>query len=326
MKALVTGSCGFIGSHLVEALIEKGYEVHSLVRKESNRRYLDRQKIAFREARYSDKASLCRAVEGMDLVFHLAAVIDAQDWETYFGVNTVGTKNLIEACAEADPGLKRFVYVSSIAASGPSERGIFKTEKDEPRPASLYGKSKLLAENCVLQYRHVLPVVIVRLPNVLGVREDKILSVLKLVKKRILPMLGNGEKQTSICFVQDAVQALILAAEKERACGETYFVTDDRAYSWREMIYFIARALEVGPLALKLPYWAMLGLAGVIEAIAKLTHQPPLVARYDIKASRKHYWLYDGRKIKADLGFQARIDFENGMKSIIRWYKEQGPI
>jgi nucleoside-diphosphate-sugar epimerase len=326
MKALVTGSCGFIGSHLVEALIEKGYEVHCLVRKESNRRWLDRQKVVFREARYSDQRSLGCAVEGMDLIFHLGAVIDAPDWETYFGVNTLGTKNLIEACAEANPGLKRFVYVSSIAASGPSERGLLKTEDDEPRPASLYGKSKLLAENFVLRYRPVLPVVIVRLPNVLGIREDKILSVLKLVKKRILPMLGNGEKQTSLCFVEDAVQAMILAAEKERACGETYFVTDDRAYSWRELIYFIAQALGVGPLALKLPYWAMLGLAGVMEAAAKLTHQPPLVARYDIKASRKHYGLYDGRKIKVDLGFQARIDFENGMRSIILWYKEQGLI
>lgn len=326
MKALVTGSCGFIGSHLVETLIKKGFEVHCLVRKESNRRWLDRQKVVFREACYSHKMSLCHAVEGMDLVFHLGAIIDARDWETYFGVNALGTKNLIEACAEADPGLKRFVYVSSIAASGPSERAVFKTENDEPRPASLYGKSKLLAERFVLQYRQILPVVIIRLPNVLGIREDKVLSILKLVKKRILPMLGNGELQTSICFVEDAVQALILAAEKERACGETYFVTDDRAYSWREMIHFIARVLEVGPLVLKLPYWAMLSAAGISEAAARLTHKPPLAAKYDIKASRKNYGLYDSRKIKTDLGFQARIDFENGMKSIILWYKEQGLI
>ena len=324
MKALVTGSCGFIGSHLVEALIKEGNEVYCLVRKESKRRWLDGLELRYCEASYDDKTSLGRAVEGMDYVFHLGAVIDAWDWETYYRVNTLGTKNLIEACAETNPGVKRFVYVSSIAASGHSERGVLRTEKDEPHPLSLYGKSKLLAENILNQHRRTLPIVIIRLPNVLGVREDKVLNVLKLVKKRIFPLLGNGDKQTSLCFVEDAVQALILAAEKDLARGETYFVTDGRAYSWREIVRSIARELGVGPFVLKLPYWSLLGVAGVSEVVAKLSRKKPMTSRSEIKASRKHYWLFDSRKIEEDLGFKAQVDFEKGIKDIVSWYREKG--
>jgi len=324
MKALVTGACGFIGGHLVETLLSKDYEVHCLIRKESNIRTLEKQKVKLCLGSYNDKSSLISAVRGKDYVFHLGAAIDAPNWQTFYTVNTLGTKNLIAAAAEANPGLKRFIYVSSIAASGPSMRGFLKSEKDPCRPITFYGKSKLLAENAINQYRHLIPAVIIRLPNVLGVREQKVLSVLKFVKNRIFPLLGNGEKQTSLCFVEDAVQALILAAEKAEASGETYFVTDDRAYSWREFVACFARYLEVDGLVLKLHHWELLALAGVSELVAKLINAPPLVSTHEILTTRNYYWLYDSRKIESELGFRPEVNFEEGMKAIVCWYQEKG--
>jgi len=324
MKALVTGACGFIGGHLVETLLSKDYEVHCLIRKESNIRALEKQKVSLCLGSYDDKSSLISAVRGKDYVFHLGAAIDAPDWQTFYTVNTLGTKNLIAAAAEANLGLKRFIYVSSIAASGPSKRGSLKSEKDPCRPITFYGKSKLLAENAINQYRHLIPAVIIRLPNVLGVREQKVLTVLKFVKNRIFPLLGNGEKQTSLCFVEDAVRALILAAEKTEASGQTYFVTDDRAYSWRELVACLARYLEVDGSVFKLHHWELLALAGVSELVANLINASPLVSTHEILATRNYYWLYDSRKIESELGFRPQVHFDEGMRAIIRWYQEKG--
>ena len=324
MKALVTGGCGFIGSHLVEALIQEGYEVYCLIRKDSHIRLLEQKKVSLCLGSYGDKSSLLSAVRGKHYIFHLGAVIDAPDWQTYYRANTLGTKNLVEAAIRADAGLKKFVYVSSIAASGPSERGAAKSEKDPCRPVSFYGKSKLLAEDFINRNRSRLPAVIIRLSNVLGVGEQKVLTILRLVKNRILPLLGNGEKQTSLCFVEDAVRTLILAAEKSEAIGETYFVTDGRAYSWREIIACIARLLEVGDFVIKLHNWELLAIAGVCEAVGKLIQAPPLVSTHDIVACRDYYSLYDGRKIERDLGFRTQVRLEKGMKAIIGWYKEKG--
>jgi dihydroflavonol-4-reductase len=324
MKALVTGACGFIGGHLVEALLRRDYEVHCLIRKESNVRSLKNQKVELCLGSYEDKSSLISAVRGKNYVFHLGAAINAPNWPAFYKVNTLGTMNLIAAAAEANPGLKRFVFVSSIAASGPSKRGSFKSENDRCRPITFYGKSKLLAEQTINQYRHLIPAVIIRLPNVLGVREQKVLTVLKFVKNRIFPLLGNGEKQTSLCFVEDAVQALILAAEKSQASGQTYFVTDDRAYSWRELVACFARYLEVDGLVLKLHHWKLLALAGVSEIVAKLINAPALVSMHEILATRNYYWLYDSRKIESELGFRPAVNFEEGIKAIVCWYKEKG--
>ncbi len=326
MNALVTGACGFIGGYLVEALIDAGYEVHCLFRKDTNLRLLEQRKVNLCLGSYDDKSSLLPVLRGKDYIFHLGAVIDAPGWPTYYRVNTVGTKNLVEAAIEADQRLKKFVYVSSIAASGPSVRGAPKSEKDPCCPISLYGKSKLLAEDFINQNRGLLPAVIIRLPNVLGVGERKVLTVLKLVKNRVVPLLGNGEKQTSLCFVEDVVGALILAAKKSEAVGETYFVTDGRAYSWREIIDCIARLLEVDGFVLKLHNWEMSAIASLGEAVAKLIKAPPLVSTHDIVACRNYYFLYDGRKIERDLGFKARACLEEGMKAIICRYKEKGQL
>src|ERR1035437_7835988 len=116
MKALVTGASGFIGSHLVERLSELGIEAHALMRKSSSSANLGGVRFRRGEGDLSDLASLRKAVKGMDLVFHLAGVTAAKTREGYFVHNAKGTRNLAQAVAEENPGLKRFVYVSSLAA------------------------------------------------------------------------------------------------------------------------------------------------------------------------------------------------------------------
>jgi len=320
MKALITGSSGFIGSHLVTALLNRGYEVVGMIRKTSNTQWLNDLKITLLTVDYQDIGSLKQAVDGVDYIFHLGAVIDACDWDTYYRANTISTHNLLKACTEINLNLKKFIFVSSIAASGPSEKGILKVESDKCCPIGPYGKSKLLAEKICNEFKTRIPIVIIRPPNVLGIRQKDLYVVLKIVKKCILPMLGNSRKQTSICFIQDLVEALILAAENERANGETYFVTGKHLYSWYEMLHFIAQTLGVMPSAVKIHFPVLYIISWLSEFIAKLSNTSPIISQQKILNSRKYYFLYSGTKIQRELGFEPKVQFEQGMREIINWY------
>lgn len=323
MNALVTGSTGFIGSHLVETLIKRKFQVYCLIRETSNTRWIKDLKVEFLTGKYSDKKFLAQAVKGKEYIFHLGAVIDAPNWQTYYRVNVENTVNLLDACFNVNPDIKKFLFVSSIAAAGPSKNKKPLEEGDDARPVSLYGKSKYLAEKAARNFFDKLPIVILRPTNVLGIRQKELLSILKLVRKRIIPLLGNGDKQTTICFVQDVVRALILAAENRRAKGKTYFVASEEVYSWRAMLESIAREFDYS-LVLKIPYPVLLILAFFAKIIADLSGSQPLITPKSLASVRKHYWIQNVNLIKNDLGFSTKINIETGLRDIINWYKRKG--
>jgi nucleoside-diphosphate-sugar epimerase len=324
MRMLVTGSTGFIGSHLVEALIRDGHDVSCFVRAESNTQRLKEQKITLVAGSYNDSSSLKRAVTGMDVVFHVGACIQANDWDTYFFSNTSSTVNLLHACVEASPGLRRFVFISSISAGGPAESGIPKNEADGDRPVSMYGRSKLLAEKAVLEYKDRIPVVVIRPPNVLGVRQKELTLFVRLMKKRILPLIGNRNNHTSIIFVQDLVRAMMLAAVDDRAVGEVYYVTDNHVYSWYELLISLARELKVYPFVIKLPYPVLYGIVAIMEAISSIFGITPASDKESLRMVRKYEWIYDSGKIRTDLDFEPQIQFEDGIRQIVSDYRAMG--
>ncbi len=326
MKALVTGGTGFIGSHLAEGLVRRGYEVTCLVRKTSHLGELERLNVHFIIGDCRDKPSLEKAVAGVDYVFHLAAVINAPNWEAYYEANSLGTRNLLEACAEGNPGLKKFVFVSSISAAGPSEKGRALRENDPSRPVSNYGRSKLLAEEAVLEYRDRIPAVILRPPNVLGPRQKELFESIKLIKRKILPLVGTGEPQTSLCYVGDVVDALILAAESEGARGKVYFLADPKPYAWAEITDAIAETLGIRFFILKVPFSLQLLVASVAEISARLVCKRPYLTRESVIASKRFYWIYDGSLIAKELGFVPRTGLKEAIQKTIEWYRERGEI
>jgi nucleoside-diphosphate-sugar epimerase len=325
MKALVTGSSGFIGSHLVEALVEKGYLVNCLIRKESNLKWIKDLKVNFIEGSYFDKDSLEPALRGMDIVFHVGAAIDAPNWDLFYKVNVEGTINLLTTCQQVAPNIKKFIFVSSIAAAGPAVNKRPVRESDACEPVSLYGKSKYLAEQAVSKFFDTLPIIILRPTNVLGIRQKQFFTTLKMAKKRIIPLLGTREKQTSICFVEDVVKAMMLAAEHPSLSGETYFVAHAEFYSWREILNRITKELGLS-FVLKIPYPLLMLIASVSEVIAKISKGTPLVTRKRLRSARKNYWLHDVSKIKKDLGFSTTVNFEEGIQKIVQWYRDQGLV
>jgi nucleoside-diphosphate-sugar epimerase len=326
MKALVTGSTGFIGSHLVEALLGRGDDVFCLIRKTSNLQWI--KDLAFHPVygEYDDKPSLVSAARGMDVVFHVGAAIIAPDWKSYYEANTRSTQNLVEACVTGNPGMKKFVFISSISAAGPSERGKTPNEDDPCRPVSLYGLSKLLAEQIVLEYKDNIPVSILRPPNVIGPRQKELFDAMKLVKKRIKPLMNKDEPRTSLCSVVDVVRAAILLSEKAEADGKIYFVTDSHAYTWAEITDAIAEFLNIRRFILRVPYALQVAAAFVSEKVARAAGRIPLVTRESITATRKYYWIYDGSRIERELGFRATMDMRETVRCTVDWYKKRGML
>jgi dihydroflavonol-4-reductase len=319
-KALVTGSSGFVGGHLVRKLLQQGYEVSCLVRAASPAGALAGLPVTRVRGSYFDLESLCRAVAGMDYVFHCGAVLKALHRQDYFKTNAEGTANILQACLQANPGLRKFVYISSIAAAGPATDKKPLRESAPCRPVSAYGESKYLAEQAVAAYFSRLPSVIIRAANVLGAGQRELLDALKMMRLRIVPVIGCREKQTSICFVQDLVRALVLAAEDDRARGKTYFVVASEFYSWQEISDQLLREMGIKSV-LKVPHPLLLALAVVFEAMARLTGTVPMISREALDLSRNYYWFYDAGLIRKELGFTTEVDFTQGIRDIVSHFK-----
>ncbi len=272
---MVTGATGFIGSHLAEALVQRGGQVRCLLREESDLKWLKGLPIEIASGNCSDKPSLKEAVKGVDHVFHLAGVTKAVKKETYFEINGLGTENLIHACLENNPHLKRFIYVSSQAAAGPSRNGSKKKESDPCEPVSAYGQSKRMGEELALAHSHELPLLILRPSAVYGPRDKDIYALFKCLSRRIKPCLSGQDQHLSLCYVEDVVQALLLAAEMEGQSGEIFFLSDGCDYRMEEIGDTFAQAMEVTAFRIRLPESWICGIGSFSEYLSKFSENPP---------------------------------------------------
>jgi len=323
LKALVTGGTGFIGSHLVEALLHGGVHVRCLIRKTSDLTWLKGLSIEFAYGDCGDQTSLGDAVKGMDQVFHLAGVTKAVKEETYFEVNASGTENLIHACLKNNPQLQKFIYLSSQAAAGPSRNGNKKRESDQCEPVSPYGQSKRMGEQLALAHSHELPLLILRPSAVYGPRDRDIYVFFKLLSKRIKPCLAGMDQYLSLCYVQDVVQAILLASESQESSGEIFFLSDGGGYRWEEIGDIFAQAMEITSVRIRVPKWFLSGIASVSEQFSKLSGKPSLISKGKAEEMIQKDWSCDITKARTVLGFEPQIRLAQGAKLTVEWYKKE---
>ncbi|MBI4654440.1 MAG: NAD(P)-dependent oxidoreductase [Nitrospirae bacterium] len=318
MKALVTGASGFIGSHLVEKLLSSGYEVSCLVRKTSNFRWLENPNLTIIHGDCADKESL-NNIRGFDYIFHLAGLTKANCGSEFYTVNTKATENIVEIVPKNNPQIRRFVYLSSLSAFGPSLNSKLPDENHKPHPVSDYGNSKLMGEEVVLKYRDRMPISILRPSAVYGPRDKEIFLFFKLIKRGILPYWGKGH--VSLVYIDDLINAIILSAEKEEAVGEVFFISDGMVYSNEEVINEIANALEVKLMRVRLPK-AILPVIGFIgENVGKVINKATMINRDKIKELMYSEWVCDISKAKDKLGFMPKVKLKEGIKWTAEWYK-----
>ena len=315
MKALVTGATGFIGSHLCEELVKRGYKVTCLSRNPSNLNWIENLDIRLIKGDCTIIESLLDAVVDVDYIFHLAGLTKACSGKDFFCINTKGTENLIKAVSERAPELKRFIFLSSLSAAGPSKNGVPLQEDSVPSPVSDYGRSKLEGEKAVLKYHGLLPITILRPPAVYGPRDKDLLVFFKMIKKGVFP--DWGKCYYSLLYVDDLVQGIILSAENRKAEGKIYFLSDNKYYTGGEIATEISSALNVKITQIKVPKFIMPFFAFIGEKINKRG----IINRDKMKELSHSYWTCDAKKATEELGFIPKVGLKEGIKWTADWYR-----
>jgi nucleoside-diphosphate-sugar epimerase len=319
---LVTGATGFIGSHLVERLVSEGAVVRCLVRSSSPRggasRHLPAQgaKPVLGDLVSGDGLDL--ALDGVDLVFHLAGVTKALHTADYFSGNVTATENLLEGMSNSNA---RLVHVSSLAAMGPSPDGIPLREEAEPHPLTQYGKSKLAGEHALRRSPVSGRATIIRPPVVYGPRDVDVYRVFKAAASGAQVKIGAPESYFSFIYVTDLVDGLLLAA-LPRAAGKTYFLANPNPVSWTEFGATAALTMVKRIRTLTLPVWVAYLAGSVADLLSRLTGRPGILSRDKILDARQRYWICDPARAVNDLGFHAQTSLREGVAATLEWYRE----
>ncbi len=321
MHALVTGATGFIGSHLVNRLSREGWDVICLIRESSDISWIEDSGCVVIKCDLNDRRSLARAVRGQDVVFHLAGITSATSPDEYYYVNASATECIVETVAHDCGSLQRFVYLSSLAASGPADTGRG-SGGEMPVPVSDYGRSKLKGEEAVMNCMDRIPCTILRPAAVYGPRDREFLRIFRWVNRGIVPTWG--ESLLSLLYVDDLIEAMMRAVERESAVGRRLFVSDGNTYSTGAVLSEIGSALERDFVKLRLPEKLLPVIGFLGDGICKIRGTKSMINSDKMRELRHHSWTCDISSAKEALGFEPATSLKEGIKWTAEWYRIHG--
>jgi dihydroflavonol-4-reductase len=316
--ALVTGATGFVGGHLVEALVGSGTSVRCLVRPQSDRRWLPAS-VDLAYGSIDNAASLTSAVDGVAVVYHLAAVTSAIRGFDYDGVNHGGVVRLLDALAARAPDA-RLVFSSSVAAGGPAHMGRPVTEADPPAPIGPYGVSKARAEQAIATSG--LNTVIVRPPAVYGPRDRDVLTVFRMMVHGWALRTGPVGQQLAMIHVRDLVSGL-LAAGRHREARGVYYVNGGN-YSWEDITAAMGAAVGRRLRVVSLPPGALMAAGRVGRMWAGLSGKRPSITPERALDLVQPAWTCDDARARRELGYAPVVPIAEGMEETAAWYRAAG--
>jgi nucleoside-diphosphate-sugar epimerase len=319
----VTGGHGFIGSHLVEALIARGDRVRCLVRRAGTPPGLLGLDVEIQRGDVREPASLHAAVEGVDEVYHLAGLTRSLTRREMIETNARGTRRLLEAAAAADTPA-RFLHCSSLSVVGPSSTGRLLDESAPAAPVSWYGESKVEAERLVLEHAGRLPVTVVRPPIVYGPRDPNMLPFFRAAAGRLLPVLAGTPRSISTVYAADLAQAMIAAARSPATVGRVYFASDPEPVTTERLMDEVTRAVGGRPRRMTLPRSAVGLLARMGDLMAQLTGSAPLLGRQRALDLTGTHWVCSGAALERDTDWRPTTGLVDGVRLTAAWYRDQG--
>ncbi len=332
MKVLVTGASGFLGGHVAERLSQRGDTVRALVRTTSSRKHLEKLPgIEFFEGGVEDIDRVREAVDGVDAIIHAAGLVKARSTDEFFAVNVGGTSNLVQAARTSSrgkgggaPKIKRFVFVSSLEACGPSADGSA-VSADQENPVTAYGRSKLAAEKVVLSAKNDLPVVILRPGAIYGPRDGEILEMFKSIQRGLLPLVGDGTAKGVWIYATDCADACIRAIESDVPSGQVYFVDDGcGAIDLRQVCADAERALGRRALLRKsVPVPLLMAVARGVEVFGRVTNRAVMLTREKASMLLQH-WVCSSEATRRDLGWEPKVSWGEGVPQAVKWYRDNG--
>ncbi len=327
---LITGATGFIGGRLAERLVADGHSVRCLVRAGSDTSRLTELGVELVVGDLSDASSLAGAAEGVDAVFHCAALVS--DWATVeeiSSVNVAGTRNLLNACARAS--VRRFIHLSTTDVYGhPGGREI--DESHTPaRFSNWYAQTKLEAE---AEVRHEaragsLEAVILRPATVYGPGSaDVVGEIARAIEAGHMLLIDGGQAIAGLCYVENVIDAALLALEHEAAPGNAFNVSDGLPITWRMFTDDLAAGLGHEQVRLSLPLAPASAIAFLLEHGYRLLRRAsgletaPLLSRQAVQVLG-HDQDFSTQRIREMLGWQPRVDYPAGLQATLVWLKDE---
>jgi dihydroflavonol-4-reductase len=320
--AVVTGANGFVGSNLVDYLIQKNFEVRCIVRKSSNLQWLQAKELKIFDCGLFDKEGLREALKDVNYIFHVAGVVKAKDEAGYFKGNVESTKILLEIAEELKDQIRKFVVVSSQTVSGPASKDRPVTEEMVPNPLTTYAKSKLKQEQLTLSFKDKFPVTICRAPAIYGERDTEIFIYFQVFNRGLTTMIGFDKKELSLLHVSDLAEGLFLAAVSENSNGKIYFISSERFYTWDEVGNITSQVLGKKAIRIRIPHFIVFIIAAFAQFFAMFSSKPATLNIEKAKDLVQSYWICDTSKAMRELGYRQKVSLEEGIKRTCNWYKK----
>ena len=320
-SVLVTGGTGFIGSHLVDALLNKEYKVYCAVRNFNKLKWLRGKSVEFIKYNlYSSDIVL----PDVDYVYHLAGLTKARKKIEFYKVNYEGTVNLIKAINKQKKPPKGFFLLSTLAVNG--DRNAHKISiEDAATPESHYAKSKSMAEQEILKYKNIMNTVIIRPTVVYGPRDKELLSYFKLIKKSGFAPIFNKNSIYSFLYITDLINMLLLLLEnKNIESGQVFLMSDGKGYKWTDVINKISLILCKKVRSIVIPDFIAYFSAMIVTLLNYVRREPFILTIDKLKEIFKKCWFCDIKEARKILKFDPEYDLDRGLQLTFQWYKTNG--
>lgn len=323
MKVLVTGGAGFLGKHLVEALLERGDEVRVLDRPSPSTELLAKRGVAIYDGDIRRKDDLIEPMRGVDGVLHLAAMSGVwRPMSDYHAVNVTGTENVCRAALET--GVSRLVHISSWTVYGMGTPGG--AAEDAPfRPFEPYSASKVIGDRLVQRMiaDDGLPAAIIRPDTIFGPGDHQHIGrIADRLRSGNFILVGSGRNTIPFVYVSDVVQGLLLALDRPEARGHAYNIASDQPVTQRELLGAIAEEVGAALPRVRLPYWPLYAVSWMAEQAAHVTHTQPVISRMGVGifgADNRH----SIDKARRELGYAPKTPVREGIRLAAAWYRQR---
>lgn len=326
-KILIVGAGGFLGSHLCEAALARGYETWAGVRHSTSREYLQQKDLRFIELDYENIEQLTRTLSGQakwDYIIYNLGATKCLNFSDFNRINYEYLRNFLTALKEADRVPEKFLFISSLSVMGPGDEKSY-TPFNEAMPAlpnTRYGASKLKAEMEIAMSG--IPYIIFRPTGIYGPRDRDYLLMLQSIQKGIDFSAGYRAQMLTFIYGPDLAQATLDALEKA-PCGQTYLLSEARSYTQKEYRTLAAKALgKHNAIAIAVPLWGLKIVCAVAEKIGIARLKPSTLNRDKYNIMKQRNWKVDTAKAIKEFGFKAPTSLEEGLRNSVKWYRENG--
>jgi nucleoside-diphosphate-sugar epimerase len=315
MRIVVTGGSGFLGAHLSEALLAAGHQIYILGRDFSHADRLVADGAIPIVADLRDADAVIAACKGMDVAYHVGAL--STPWgraKDFYDINVNGTAAIIEGCKHHH--VRRLIYVSSpsVVFTGQDQYELTESAEYPTKFTSIYSQTKKLGEDLVNAAQRDLETVTLRPKAMFGPGDRALLPrLVAAARSGRLRQIGDGQNLVDLTYVENVVDALMLALDTQAPVGKTYHITNDEHINLWDTIRAALAKLGLQTTLQSTPLSMALGAARVMEWQAALTGREPLLTRYSVQILARTQ-TYDITAAKRDLGYAPRISFEEGMR------------